>query len=229
MHALIVEDDSTLGKTLASVLKKAGFHARLCATLAQAQSCLQAQQVDLVLLDLGLPDGDGLNLVQWLRGGNAAEESARLNAQTPIVIMTARDQVQDRIKGLDLGADDYLGKPFNVAELLARIRVALRRMAGRARPQLVRGPLRLDPMARKVYLREQLLEMRSREFEILWMLAENVGDVVHRARLDAAVHEEGDKAESNTVEVHIHHLRKKLGEGWIGNLRGQGYYLSVQD
>ena len=229
MHALIVEDDSTLGKTLVSVLKKAGFHARVCASLAQAQICLQTQQVDLVLLDLGLPDGDGLSLVQWLRGGGAAEAPAQLNAQTPILIMTARDQVEDRIKGLDLGADDYLGKPFNVDELLARIRVTLRRMAGRARPDLVLGPLRLDPMARKVYLREQLLEMRSREFEILWMLAENAGDVVNRARLDAAVHEEGAKAESNTVEVHIHHLRKKLGEGWIANLRGQGYYLSVQD
>lgn len=229
MHALIVEDDSSLGKALASVLKKAGFQARLCSTLAQAQLYLQAQQVDLVLLDLGLPDGDGLALVQWLRNGDTAQEGPELNAQTPIVIMTARDQVEDRIKGLDLGADDYLGKPFNVDELLARIRVALRRLAGRARPELVLGSLRLDPMARKVYLRQQLLDMRSREFDILWMLAENAGDVVNRARLDAAVHEEGGKAESNTVEVHIHHLRKKLGEGWIGNLRGQGYYLAVQD
>ncbi|MEY5027944.1 MAG: hypothetical protein RLZ63_259 [Pseudomonadota bacterium] len=229
MHALIVEDDSSLGKALVSVLKKAGFHAKLCSTLAQAQLYLRAQQVDLVLLDLGLPDGDGLTLVQWLRSGDMAQERIELNTQTPIVIMTARDQVEDRVKGLDLGADDYLGKPFDVDELLARIRVALRRMAGRARPELVVGPLRLDPMARKVYLHQQLLDLRSREFEILWMLAQNAGDVVNRARLDAAVHEDGDKAESNTVEVHIHHLRKKLGEGWIANLRGQGYYLVVQE
>ncbi len=169
-----------------------------------------------VLLDLGLPAHDGIDTLKNLR--------AHKN-DVPVLIITARDTVADRIAGLDAGADDYLVKPFDLDELSARVRALVRRAAGRAEPLLARGALTLNPATHEVRLRDRAIEVSAREFALLLALAERAGSVVSRAQLEEKLYGWNEAVGSNAVEVHVHNLRRKLGESVIRNVRGLGYTL----
>jgi two-component system response regulator QseB len=171
----------------------------------------------VALLDLGLPRKDGLEVLRQLR---------RTSAELPVLIITARDAVADRIAGLDSGADDYLVKPFDLDELLARTRAVMRRRAGRASPEVSFGALVVDPVKRRVVFRGQPVELSAREFAILEALAREPGAVISRAKLEESVYGWGEEIGSNTVEVHLHHLRRKLDADLIRNVRGVGYRLA---
>lgn len=216
MRVLIVEDDAGIASGLAATLKAAGYAVDVCGTLGQASAALQVEAFDLVLLDLNLPDGDGID---WLRRLRASGQPM------PVLIMTARDALPDRVAGLDQGADDYIVKPFEPEELLARMRVALRRSEGRASPVLHHGDLEVDPAGRTVRRAGQLVTLRAKEFALLMVLLRASGQVVTRQRLEEALYGFDDALESNALEVHMHHLRRKLGEGLVKTVRGVGYYV----
>ncbi len=181
-----------------------------------AGAALSGEPYDLVLLDLGLPGRGGLEVLSELR---------RQRKSTPVLILTARDSVVDRVSGLDAGADDYLVKPFDLDELAARIRALLRRSSGRAEPILEVAGLRLDPAAHEVTLDGELVALSAREFTLLQVLLEHPGRPISRARLEERLYGWGEEVESNAVEVHIHALRRKLGPRWIKTLRGVGYVV----
>ena len=227
MRVLIVEDDPGIAGGLVAVLKGAGYAVDHCATLARAWAALQAETFDLLLLDLGLPDGDGAGLLQRLRRQPPPSpgQQALPHPDLPVLIMTARDAVPDRIAGLDQGADDYLVKPFDADELLARMRVALRRSAGRANPVIRLGEVEIDPAARSVRRAGQAVELRAKEWAVLLTLWQARGQVLGRARLEQALYGFDEGLESNALEVHIHHLRRKLGDGLIKTVRGVGYFM----
>ena len=227
MRVLIVEDDPGIAGGLVAVLKGAGYAVDHCATLAHAWGALQAEPFDLLLLDLGLPDGDGAGLLQRLRRQPppAAGQQALPHPDLPVLIMTARDAVPDRIAGLDQGADDYLVKPFDAEELLARMRVALRRSAGRANPVIRIGDVDIDPATHSVRRAGQAVELRAKEWAVLLTLWQARGQVLGRARLEQALYGFDEGLESNALEVHIHHLRRKLGDGLIKTVRGVGYFM----
>ena len=172
---------------------------------------------DLVLLDLGLPRKDGLSILRGWRAKGLA---------LPVLIITARDAVADCIAGLDQGADDYLVKPFDLDELLARARAVVRRRAGRASPEMSFGALSLDPKKREVSFRGARVELSAREFAVLEALMREPGEVVSRAKLEDSVYGWGEEVGSNSVEVHLHHLRKKLDPALIRNVRGVGYRVA---
>lgn len=216
MRVLIIEDDAGIAQGLALTLKRAGYAVDAVGTLAQARACLDAEAFDLVLLDLGLPDGDGLD---WLR------QMRRAGRPTPVLIMTARDALPDKVQGLDEGADDYLVKPFEPDELLARMRVALRRSEGRAHPTLRHGVLDIDPAARTVQRAGEPVALRAREFDLLLVLVRMAGQVVTRQRLQEALYGFDEPLESNALDVHIHHLRRKLGDDLVKTVRGVGYFV----
>lgn len=230
MRLLVVEDDPAIASGLQAALKQAG-HAVDCAnTLAGGWAVLTCEPIDALLLDLSLPDGDGMTLLHRIRQRPA---SLRQDGSTdlpppdlPVLIMTARDAVPDRITGLDGGADDYLAKPFDVNELLARLRVVMRRAAGRASLLITHGDLTLNPATRTVEKAGQPVTLGAREYSLLLTLMQSPGQVLDRSRLEAAVYGFGEELESNAIEVHIHHLRRKLGEGLIKNVRGVGYFLA---
>lgn len=216
MRALIVEDDPGIANGLVALLKNAGYAADACASLAAAWAALHVEHFDLVLLDLGLPDGDGIT---WLR--RLRQEGLHL----PVLILTARDALPDRIGGLDEGADDYIVKPFAPEELLARMRVALRRSEGRASPVLRHGDLVVNPAAHTVEHAGQPVLLRAKEFALLLVLLRSSGQVVNRQRLEEALYGFDEPLESNALEVHIHHLRRKLGSGLVQTVRGVGYFV----
>jgi DNA-binding response OmpR family regulator len=173
---------------------------------------------DLVLLDLGLPDGDGLD---WLR---AVRQSGQV---MPVLIMTARDSLPDRVAGLDEGADNYVVKPFEPEELLARMRVVLRRSEGRASPLLHHGELVVDPAAHTVTRNGEPVVLRAKEFALLLALLRGSGQVLSRQRLEQALYGFDEVLDSNALEVHMHHLRRKLGDDWVKTVRGVGYFVPV--
>jgi DNA-binding response OmpR family regulator len=177
---------------------------------------LENEVYSLVLLDLGLPRKDGLELLQDLRGRGHT---------LPVLIITARDAVPDRVRGLDSGADDYLIKPFDLAELLARMRALLRRHSGRAAGLIELGTLSLDPATHEVRYRGQSVNLSAREFALLHALLEEPGKVLSREQLEDRLYGWGEEVESNAVEVHIHNLRRKLDPGIIRNVRGVGYRI----
>jgi two-component system OmpR family response regulator/two-component system response regulator QseB len=228
MRVLIVEDDPDIASGLSAALKQEGCAVDLAPSLGQAWSALSVEPFDAVLLDLGLPDGDGLTLLRRVR-----QQSPRVNAShpsyphpnTPVLIMTARDAVPDRISGLDTGADDYLVKPFDIQELMARLRAALRRAAGRASPFIEYGALWVDPATHSVSVHGQPVVLGAREFSLLITLLHAKGQVLDRPRLEAALYGFNEGLDSNAIEVHIHHLRRKLGDGLIKTLRGVGYFI----
>lgn len=222
MRVLVVEDDPGIAQGLRLTLGQHGWAVDCVDGLELAWSALRVEPFDAVLLDLGLPDGDGAMLLQRLR---QAPAGGCPDPATPVLIMTARDQVSDRISGLNLGADDYLTKPFDVDELEARMRALLRRAAGRAHPLLTQGDLVIDPANRTVTRKGQPVELSPREFTLLLLLLESRGRVQSRAQLEARLYNWQDTVESNTVEVHVHHLRRKLGEGVIVTMRGVGYFI----
>lgn len=215
MYLLLVEDDVNLGRALVKVLKDQ-YRVNWVRNLDSARSHFGSADYDAVLLDLGLPDGDG---VAWLDSLRAAD------CNTPILIITARDGLDDRVKGLDTGADDYLVKPFEPEELLARIRVLMRRKSGSARPRLSAGSLGFEPESRQFFLGDEPLNVPPKEYQLLAVLIQAGGRPVSRARLTQQLYGLQEGADSNTLEVHIHGLRKLLGRERIETVRGFGYKL----
>ena len=216
MRILLVEDDSLLGEGIRIGLRQDGYAVDWVSTGEAAERALATEPFDLIILDLGLPGRDGLSVLQQLRrGGN----------DTPVIILTARDTVADRVQGLDFGADDYLIKPFDLDELGARARALIRRSRGRATPVLEHGRLTLDPASHRVTYAGQAVDMSPREFALLRILMENATKVVSKTRLQETLYGWDQDIESNAVEVHIHHLRKKLDTDLIKTVRGVGYTL----
>jgi DNA-binding response OmpR family regulator len=220
MRILLVEDDALIGSGLEQGLQREGFAVDWAQDGDAASLALRTTSYGLVLLDLGLPGQDGLTLLARLR---------RRNDDTPVIIITARDAVPDRVAGLDGGADDYLVKPFALDELLARIRVARRRQTGRSRTVLEVGPLKLDPAQHRVWVREAEVPMTSREFALLHELMQDPGIVVSREQLEERLYGWNEEIESNAIQVHIHNLRRKLGAQAIRNVRGVGYQMGEVD
>jgi len=219
MRLLLVEDDGMIGESVRKGLQQDGFAVDWVQDGRAAELALETTAYDLLLLDLGLPKKSGLEVLASLR---------RRGATIPILILTARDAVADRVKGLDAGADDYLIKPFDLEELAARIRALLRRQSGRADPVLQVGKLTLDPAAREVTLDGKPVSLSAREFGLLHALIERPGAVLSRAQLEEKLYGWGHEVESNAVEVYIHVLRRKLGVQLIRNVRGVGYMVQKQ-
>ncbi|MEQ1756729.1 MAG: response regulator [Vicinamibacterales bacterium] len=216
MRVLIVEDDPLLGDALAAGLKQRGFDADWVQDGRDAQAAIRVEPFAAVVLDLGLPGLGGLEL---LRG-----ERAR-GSKVPVLILTARDAVQDRIAGLDSGADDYVVKPTDLDELAARLRALVRRSKGEPAPLLQIGQLVLDPAGRMVTRDGQPMDLSPREFTLLQELMLNAGRVLSREQLEERMYRWGDEVESNAVEVHVHHLRRKLGAQVVKTIRGVGYMM----
>ncbi|MCE5180921.1 MAG: response regulator [Betaproteobacteria bacterium] len=216
MRLLLVEDDSLLGDGIRAGLRLAGHTVDWVKDGVAAQLALEAEEYSLVVLDLGLPRLSGLELLRWLRQSGET---------LPVLILTARDTVADRVKGLDSGADDYLVKPFDLEELAARVRSLLRRSSGRASPLLTHGEITLDPAAHRTTRNGQAVELSPREFAILQRLMESAGRTLSREQLEQSLYGWNEEVESNAVEVHIHHLRKKLGTELIRTVRGVGYMI----
>ena len=227
MRVLVVEDDPGIGQGIVAALRGDGHAADLCGTLSSAWTALNVEPFDVMLLDLGLPDGDGLDLLLRLRRhpAPAADAPQGLHPDMPVLIMTARDGVSDRITGLDSGADDYIVKPFDASEMLARLRAMTRRAAGRRRPQIEYGSLTIDPAARQVWRDGDIVALGTKEFALLMALMQDRPRVMSKSRLESALYGFGDALESNAIEVHVHHLRRKLGEGLIRTVRGVGYFV----
>ncbi len=216
MRILLVEDDELLGDGLRAGLRHCGFAPDWLRDGVSARSALKTEDYAAVVLDLGLPRLDGLSLLRELRAAGA---------RVPVLVLTARDALNDRIEGLDSGADDYVIKPVDLDELAARLRALIRRSGGQAAPTLRVGTLELDPAARRAHLNGEALELPAKELAILEMLMRNAGKVISRAQLESALYGWSEGVESNAVEVHIHHLRRKLGAETIRTLRGVGYLL----
>jgi two-component system response regulator QseB len=214
MRLLLVEDDTMLGRAMRQGLADAGFTVDWVTDGSAASAALGNGVYDLALLDLGLPGKDGMSVLGELRGRRDA---------LPVLIVTARDAVADRIAGLNAGADDYVLKPFDLDELVARVRALLRRRAGTPGPLLECGDLALDPVRREVRKAGEAVQLSAREFGLLEALMQRPGAVLSREQLEDAVYGWGEEVGSNAVEVHLHHLRRKLGAGSIRNVRGVGY------
>lgn len=216
MRILLVEDDTLLGDGIKAGLKQAGFAVDWAMDGHAAKLALETGEYAVVVLDLGLPRLSGMDLLKWLRGSGHAQ---------PVLILTAQDTVPNRVAGLDAGADDYLIKPFDLDELTARLRALLRRSGGQAAPVLRHGDVELDPAAHSVLKGGQPVELSSREFALLHELLLQPGRVQSREQLEQRLYGWGEEVESNSVEVHIHYLRKKLGADLIRTLRGIGYVI----
>ena len=217
MRILLVEDDLQLGDGLTVGLRQSGFAVDWVRDGEVADLALKTETFDLLVLDLGLPRLGGMEVLKRLRGRSQ---------MLPVLVLTARDATGDKVSGLDAGADDYLVKPIDLDELAARIRALTRRTAGRAAPLLMHGDLAVDPAGHSVTLAGQPVELSSREFSLLQMLLENTGRVLSRSQLEQSIYGWHDEPESNALEVHIHHLRKKLGSSLIRTLRGVGYTIA---
>jgi two-component system, OmpR family, response regulator QseB len=217
MRILLVEDDPQLGDGLMVGLRQGGFAVDWVKDGITADLALATEPFGLMVLDLGLPKLSGMDLLRRIRARGQ---------DLPVLILTARDAIPDKIAGLDGGADDFLVKPVDLDELAARIRALARRAAGRAMPVLRHGRLVLDPAARQVTLDELPVELSGREFSLLHVLLENAGRVMTRAQLESSIYGWRDEPDSNALEVHIHHLRRKLGAEFIRTLRGVGYTIS---
>ena len=221
MRILLVEDDPLLGDGLTAGLRQAGFAMDWVKDGIAADHALKNETFDLVVLDLGLPRLSGMEVLRRLR-----ERPGDAGGHTPVLVLTARDATGDKVAGLDAGADDYLVKPVDLDELAARVRALTRRAAGRTLPQLHHGELMLDPIARQITQHGEAVELSAREFDLLQTLLENVGRVMTRTQLEGALYGWRDEPDSNALEVHIHHLRRKLGNELIKTLRGIGYTIS---
>lgn len=214
MRLLLVEDDPMIGEAIRAGLRREGFTVDWVRDGGSAGQALDTEPFELLLLDLGLPGGDGLQLLKTLRGRGSA---------LPVLIITARDAVADRVAGLDAGADDYLVKPFALEELAARIRALLRRKSGRREPRLEHLGVALDPATHRVTRDGADVALSPREFTLLELLLERPGAILSRGQLEERLYGWGEEVESNAVEVHIHGLRRKLGAQFILTVRGVGY------
>lgn len=216
MRILLVEDDALLGDGTKAGLAQAGFAVDWVKDGVAAELALQTTGYAAVVLDLGLPRLSGLELLRRARAAGA---------KVPVLVLTARDAVEDRIKGLDSGADDYLVKPFDLDELAARLRALVRRAGGEAAPMLRVGELELDPAARRARFRGAPVELAAREFALLHAFMLNAGRVMSREQLAERLYAWGEELESNAIDVHVHHLRRKLAPETIRTVRGVGYLM----
>lgn len=220
MKILIVEDDSLLQKGIYTALTSAGYPCEVAANGKQARDQVDFAQFSLIILDLGLPDCDGMQLLeQWRRAKLA----------TPILILTARDTIEDRVDGLDSGADDYLVKPFALDELLARIRALIRRNQGVSDNLISQGPIVLDLKKQEVTLNHKAVVLTPKEFALLARLMLKAGEKVHRELLQNDLYDWQNDPNSNVLEVYIHSLRQKLGKNYIQTIRGYGYRFSLDE
>ena len=217
MKILIIEDDSLLQKGLYDGITSNGYVCELASTGKQAEQYIQFGQFSLIILDLGLPDCDGLELLTRWR---------KKQIDTPVLILTARDTVEDRVEGLDLGADDYLIKPFALTELLARVRALIRRNQGTSDNLISYGPITIDIKQKKVTVNNQEIVLTPKEFIVLSRLMLKAGEKVHRDLLQNDLYDWQSDPSSNVLEVYIHGLRNKLGKNCIRTVRGYGYQLS---
>jgi two-component system, OmpR family, response regulator QseB len=220
MRLLLVEDDEILGDGLAAGLKMEGYAVDWLTNGKLADEALKMNCYELVVLDLNLPDMDGLSILRALR--------ARKD-ETPVLVLTAKDTVPDRVEGLDSGADDFVIKPFELDEVCARLRALARRNEGRSTPTIEYKGIVLDPASHQVTFNDEKVELSQKEFEILSFLMGNIGRVVSRARLEESLYSWSSDIESNTVEVHIHYLRRKLDPAIIRTVRGVGYIIDSEN
>jgi two-component system OmpR family response regulator/two-component system response regulator QseB len=216
MHVLLVEDDRMIGESVRAALKQDGHAVDWLRDGKSADTALGHEEFDIVLLDLGLPGKDGLDVLRALRARRG---------QTPVIVLTARDSVQDRVAGLDAGADDYLVKPFELDELSARMRAVVRRRSGHAESVIEVGEIRLDPSTREVTRAGVPVMLSAREYAVLEALMLRPGAILSRTQLEDRLYGWGDAIESNAVSVYVHQLRRKLGADAIRNVRGVGYYV----
>ena len=216
MRVLVVEDDALLGDAIQVGMRQAGFAVDWVQDGVAAEHALDLETYSVVVLDLGLPRRSGLEVLNRLR---------RRGKAIPVLILTARDTVEDRIQGLDTGADDYLVKPFDMGELAARLRALVRRASGMPAAVLHIGQLALDPVAHRTIFRGKEVVLSPKEFAVLHVLALSAGKVLSRAQIEQQLYAWGEEIESNAVEVHVHHLRRKLNPDFIQTVRGVGYLL----
>jgi two-component system response regulator QseB len=216
LRLLLVEDDLMVGASIRDGLKKHGFVVDWVGSGTAAESALSTHSHDLLLLDLGLPRKSGIEVLRGVRA---------TNNNIPVLVVTARDAVADRIRVLDSGADDYLVKPFDLGELAARVRALARRRVGNAAPQLTTGDLTLDLSTREVTYKGKVHSLPSREFALLHALVERPGQILSVRQLEERLYGWEDSIESNTVEVRVHHIRRRLGPDVIANVRGVGYMV----
>lgn len=222
MRVLLVEDDELLGDGIRSGLKHYGHTVDWVKDGRSAQEVVSSakESFDLVVLDLGLPKMSGLDVLKNMR---------ERNIKTPVIILTARESIDDRVKGLDAGADDYLTKPFDLDELCARMRALQRRSKDRADPKIQYGDIVLDPAAHLVHYKDEQILISRREFSLLQKLLENAGRVISREQLNQTLYGWGENIDSNALEVHIHNLRKRFGTDLIRTIRGVGYMVEKSD
>lgn len=216
MRILLAEDDALLGDGLRAGLRQHGFQVDWVRSGDAAERELRAQPYAAAVLDLGLPRKDGMDVLAAVRAAGVA---------VPVLVLTARDAVRERVRGFDTGADDYVVKPVDLEELAARLRALVRRSHGVAQETLRVGELELDPAARTLLQRGQLVPLAAREYDLLHALMLNAGRVLTREQLEQHLYSWGQEIESNAIEVHIHHLRRKLGTDAIQTVRGIGYSL----
>jgi len=218
VHLLLIEDDPSVAHGVATGLRLHGFTVDHAETAAGADAALAASEFDLAVLDLGLPDGDGMELLsRWRRRGVAM----------PLLVLTARDAVSDRVRGLQGGADDYLLKPFDLDELVARLHALLRRSAGRSMDRVAHGAVTFEAASGRVWLHGEPVELSRRERTLLAALMQHPGAILSTEQLRDRLYGLEQEVESNAVNVHIHHLRRKLGGGIVETVRGVGYRLGV--
>ncbi len=216
MRILLLEDDKMIAEALSDMLHAAGFAVDCVANGIAAENALQPEIYDIALLDIGVPGQDGLSVLRHLRVKNC---------DLPVILITARDTVEERINGLDSGADDYVIKPFAPSELLARIRALLRRRSGHATPILSNGTITLNPATREVSANGQVTRLSAREYALMYSLLLQPGTILSRQELEEKLYGWNEEVESNAVEVVIHGIRKKLGSNVIKNVRGLGWLV----
>jgi Response regulators consisting of a CheY-like receiver domain and a winged-helix DNA-binding domain len=219
MRILVVEDDESLGSGLCTALGQDGYTVDWLKDGLHASQALQSEHFDLVILDVGLPRMDGFSVLKNMR---------LLKSEIPVLVLTARDAIEDRITGLDAGADDYLVKPFEVDELKARVRALIRRASGRASAHIEYKNIRIEPNAQQVFMEDKEVTLTRREYSLLVELVSHPGHVFTRDVLQQLLYGWGDDVESNTLEVHIHHIRKKLFSGLVRTVRGVGYIVDAE-
>jgi DNA-binding response OmpR family regulator len=216
MQILLVEDDLSLADSLTTALRREGFTTNHVASGNAALLAAKTEPPELVILDLGLPDMDGLDVLRQLQQGKSP---------LLVLVLTARNTTEDKVSGLNLGADDYLAKPFEMSELFARLRALQRRISTVQTTDITIGPVVLDTLAHSVSVDGKMIEMTRREFMLLQVLMENPGRVLSRDKLESRLYGWGEELSSNSIEVHIHNLRKKIATDFIKNIRGIGYTI----